>query len=487
MKKNRKPAGKVSRREFVKTASLFAGAIAFPTFLTSCTSKHAPTRTSANSRINVAQIGCGRIGRTMDMPGIMKHPDQARIVAVCELDSVRLADAQLMIEQGYAKSLGKESAGKVKGYRNYREMLADPSIDAVAISTPDHWHALPAIEAALAGKDVYLQKPASLTISEGRQMADVIARTGRIFQMGSQQRSDDHWRYACELVRNGYIGKVKKIIIGLPGDPSGGKRDEQPVPANLDYDMWLGSTPLVYYTQDRVHPQTADTGKRYDRPGWLRCEQFGAGMITGWGAHHIDIAHWGMGMELSGPVWVEAQAKFATGGLWDVHGDFNAQAGYANGAVIELSNKNPVGVRFEGEEGWIWVTRKSGASVTASDPNVTAKSTKHLDASNPKLLEIKLKDSDVHLHRSIGDHHNDWLESIRTRQPAVAPAEDGHRSCSACLLVHSAMKLGRKLNWDPAKERFVNDDEASKLLRRAQRAPYGTEAVLKKNNIPIRV
>ncbi|MEO6436407.1 MAG: Gfo/Idh/MocA family oxidoreductase [Tepidisphaeraceae bacterium] len=475
----------------MKAASVAASAIAFPTIITGCASSSSPLprRTAANSRINIAQIGCGRIGRTMDIPGILKHADRARIVAVCDLDSVRLNDGQQMVEQGYAKQLGQDNAVKVKAYSNYREMLEDPSIDAVAISTPDHWHALPAIEAALAGKDVYLQKPASLTISEGRQMADVIAKKKRIFQMGSQQRSDDHWRYACELVRNGYIGKIKTVKIGLPGDPSGGNKQEQPVPPNLDYDMWLGSTPLVYYTQDRVHPQTSsDSKKRYDRPGWLRCEQFGAGMITGWGAHHIDIAHWGLGVEHSGPVWVEAEAKFATGGLWDVHGDFHAEAKYANGATVSLSNKNPVGVRFEGEDGWIWVTRKSGTSVTASDPSVTTRSVKHLDASDPKLLEIKLKRSDVHLHKSPeGDHHLDWLEAMRTRKPAVAPAEVGHRSCSGCLLVHSAMKLGRKLNWDPAKEQFIGDAEAQKLLRRPQRDPYNTETILKKRKIPIRI
>jgi myo-inositol 2-dehydrogenase / D-chiro-inositol 1-dehydrogenase len=477
-----------SRRQFVKASLVALGTPIYH----GCTSSgrraetepaRASTRPSANSYINIAQLGCGRIGRTMDIPGIMKHPDRARIVAVCDLDSVRLADGQQLVESGYAKALGSNGV-KVKAYKNYREMLQDPSIDAVAISTPDHWHALPAIEAALAGKDVYLQKPASLTIAEGRQMADVMAKTGRIFQMGSQQRSDDHWRYACELVRNGYIGKIKTVIVGLPGDPAGGNKQEQPVPSNLDYDMWLGQTPLVYYTQDRVHPQASDMKKRYDRPGWLRCEQFGAGMITGWGAHHIDIAHWGMGMEHSGPTWVEAKAKFASGGLWDVHGDFEAQAGYANGAVLKLSNKNPVGVRFEGEEGWIWVTRKSGASVTGSDPSVTAKSVKHLDASDPKLLAIKLKDSDVHLHKSPrGDHHLDWLEAMKTRKPAVAPAEDGHRSCSGCLLVHAAMKLGRKLNWDPSKERFINDDEATKMLRRPQREPYSTDSILKQHNI----
>jgi predicted dehydrogenase len=472
-------------------ASLAALTIPLYQGCTSSSNKTAPargvSRTGANGLINVAQIGCGRIGRSMDMPGVLRHHDQARLVAVCDLDNVRLADASEFVEQSYSKTLGKDKPVVVKAYRNYREMLQDPSIDAVMISTPDHWHALPAIEAALAGKDVYLQKPASLTISEGRQMADVIARTGRIFQMGSQQRSEDHFRFACELVRNGYIGKIKTIKIGLPGDPSGGVTLPQPVPSNLDYKMWLGSTPSVYYTQDRVHPQASNTTLRYDRPGWLRCEQFGAGMITGWGAHHIDIAHWGMGMEHSGPIWIEAKAQFPDTGLWDVHGDFHAEAKYANGAVMQVSNKNPVGVRFEGDEGWIWVTRRSGASVTASDPTATTKGTRHLDSSNPKLLEIKLKDSDVHLHKSYTDHHGDWLHAIKTRQPAVAPAEDGHRSCTGCLLVHTAMKLGRKLNWDPEKEQFVDDPEAQTYLRRPQTEPYSSETVLKKHNIPIRI
>ncbi|HEX8521114.1 MAG TPA: Gfo/Idh/MocA family oxidoreductase [Tepidisphaeraceae bacterium] len=498
MSKQQKQENKssLSRRAFVKSSLIAGSMMAFPAII-SCRSmggtqgKVATTRRrSPNERINVAQIGCGRIARDMDIAGVMKHPDLARIVAVCDLDSVRLNDARELVERGYAKALGQEQAGSVKTYRNYREMLKDPSIDAVAISTPDHWHALPAIEAALAGKDVYLQKPASLTIAEGRHMADVIKRTGRIFQMGSQQRSDDHWRYACELVRNGYIGKIKTIKIGLPGDPAGGKRDEQPVPQNLDYDMWLGQTPLVYYTEDRVHPQTPDVKKRYGRPGWLRCEQFGAGMITGWGAHHIDIAQWAMGLEHSGPTWVEAKAKFAENGLWDVHGDFYAEAMYPNGALAQISNKNPVGVRFEGEDGWIWVTRKSGSSVTASDPKAssTAPTTKHLDASDPKILQIKLKENDQHLHRSPKqDHHLDWIEAMRTRQPAVAPAEDGHRSCSACLLVHAAMKTGRKLNWDPKKEQFINDSEANKLLRRPQREPYSTATVLKQHNIPVKI
>lgn len=429
------------------------------------------TAFGASNLIQVAQIGCGRIARSSEFPGLFRNTAEARIVAVCDLDTVRLADAKELLETQYSRRLGKDYRGTVKTYRDYREMLADKSIDAVTISTPDHWHAQPAIEAALAGKDVYLQKPASLTIAEGRQMADTIQRTGRILQLGSQQRSEPQFRLACELVRNGRIGKIKEIFIGLPEDPGGDAEPEMPVPANLDYDMWLGSTPNVCYTEKRVHPQAAEPRARYDRPGWLRCEQFGAGMITGWGAHHIDIAHWAMDTEHSGPVEIEATAEFPKQGLWDVHGKYHVKARYANGATLYISEKFSNGIRFLGEDGWIWVTR---GRYTAGAGRSQA-----LDASDAGMLRAGIKDNEIRLHASpSNDHHLDWLSSIRTRQAPAAPAEAGHRSCTACLLAHTAMKLGRRLRWDPDKENFGADAEANALLRRKQRAPYGTDAVL---------
>ena len=203
------------------------------------------------------------------------------------------------IENFYTQKTGKTGYIDVKVYEDYRMLLQNPKIDAVIISTPDHWHAQPAIEAALAGKDIYLQKPTSLTIREGRLLSDVVKRQKVILQVGTQQRSMPQFRIAAELVRNGRIGKLETVKIGLPGDPSGPDAPEMPVPKNLNYDMWLGSTPQVYYTEMRVHPQNSLT----DRPGWLRCEQFGAGMITGWGQHHFDSAAWGMDTELTGPVF----------------------------------------------------------------------------------------------------------------------------------------------------------------------------------------
>lgn len=477
----------MSRRDFVKS-TLAAGAaasIGFPTIVPSSVfGENAPSK-----MIQVAQIGCGRIARDFEFPGILKNHKVARFVAISDLDTVRMDDAQKHLESSYAKLLGKEKAVAIKTYGNYREMLEDKSIDAVCISTPDHWHALPVIEAALAGKDVYLQKPASLTIKEGRQMANAIKQTKRIFQLGSQQRSMNSFVTGCELVRNGVIGKIKDIYIGLPGDIQGGNTQEMPVPSNLNYDMWLGSTPNVYYTQDRVHPQAPDLKTRYGRPGWLRCEQFGAGMITGWGAHHFDIAHWGMGLEYSGPIEIEAKAEFPKPGtgLWDVHGTYMITAKYPNGAIVHVSDKLPNGVKFVGENGqWIFVSRGS-VKVTASDPTAAPgqESLKALDASDPKLLEYKLKDSDIHLHRSPGgDHHLDWLTSIQTRQDPHVPAEVAHRSCTACLVSHTAMKLGRKITWDPKTERY-GDDEANKTLSRPQREQYSTDAVCKKNNIVI--
>ena len=238
-----------------------------------------------------------------------------------------------------------------------------------------------------------------------------------------------------------------------------------PVPTNLNYEMWLGSTPYVYYTEKRVHPQ-----KDYSRPGWLRCEQFGAGMITGWGAHHVDVAHWGMDTEYTGPVEIQAKAQFPPKGLWNVHGDFTAEARYANGVTLLISGSYPNGIRFEGSQGWIFVTR-GDYSVTASDPKSRQGNEKALSGSDPKILTSAIGPDEIHLCRST-DHHGNWLESIRARRQPIAPVEVGHRSCSTCLLVHIAMKLPRKLYWDPVKESFKNDDEANALLSRAQRWPY---------------
>jgi predicted dehydrogenase len=420
--------------------------------------------TAPSNRINVGAIGTGRISRTHDMPGVWKY-DHARIVAVCDLDSRRMEDAKALVNEYYAKKTGKPYDG-VTGYLDHKELLASKDVDAVLVSTPDHWHALPAIAAVEAGKDVYLQKPTSLTIAEGRALSNAVHRTGRIFQIGSQQRSAFQWRFAAELVRNGRIGQLKTVLVGLPGDPSGDEEPEMPVPKNLNYEMWLGSTPYVYYTEKRVHPQEG-----YDRPGWLRCEQFGAGMITGWGAHHLDCAHWAMDTEHTGPIEISGAAEFPKKGLWDVHGPFKTEGVYANGVRMIVSGEFPNGIRFEGTEGWIFVSRGNEA-VTASDPVERLKDAQALAASDPKILTSTIGPDEIHLYES-KDHHGNWLDCVRSRQQPIAPVEVAHRSCSACLLHHIAMKTRRTLHWDPLKERFKNDDEANAMLSRSQRWPYG--------------
>ena len=450
-----------SRREFLKRSLAAAGAAAaFPAIVPSSVfGKSAPS-----NAIQVGAIGVGRISREHDLPGVLQY-DAARLTAVCDLDGKRLKEGRELVEAFYAKKTGKPDYLSVKTYADFRELLADREIDAVIISTPDHWHAVPAIAAAKAGKDIYLQKPASLTIAEGRAMSDAVHRTGRILQIGSQQRSMPQFRYACELVRNGRIGELRTIKIGLPIDPAGDVEPEMPVPRNLDYDMWLGSTPWIYYTEKRVHPQND-----YSRPGWLRCEQFGAGMITGWGVHHLDIAHWAMDLEYSGPVEVEAQAEFPKKGLWDVHGKYRITAKYPNGVIMTVCDEFPNGVRFEGSSGWIFVTRGAYA-VTASDPVAQSAGTKALDASEAKILTSKIGPDEVHLYESEEQHKN-WLDCIRTRRQPIAPAEVGHRTCSACLVGHIAMKIPRKLYWDPDQERFKGDDAANALLSRPMRAPW---------------
>ncbi len=416
-----------------------------------------------SKRVNVGAIGTGRISRSHDMPGVWKY-DHARIVAVCDLDSRRVEDAKTLVNGYYGKKTGRLYDG-VTGYTDYRELLANKDVDAVLISTPDHWHAIPAIAAVQAGKDVYLQKPASLTIAEGRALSNAVHASGRIFQIGSQQRSAFQWRFAAELVRNGRIGRLKTVLVGLPGDPSGDEEPEMPVPKNLNYEAWLGSTPYVYYTEKRVHPQEG-----YDRPGWLRCEQFGAGMITGWGAHHLDCAHWAMGTEHTGPVEISGTAEFPKRGLWDVHGPFETEGVYADGVRMVVSGEFPNGIRFEGTEGWIFVSRGNEA-VTASDPVAKLKDAQALAASDPRILASTIGPDEVHLYES-RDHHGNWLDCVRSRQQPVAPVEVAHRSCSACLLHHIAMKTRRTLHWDPVKERFRNDDEANAMLSRPQRWPY---------------
>ncbi len=456
----------MKRRRFLKNTSLTgSGVFAIPNIVPSYVfGKNAP-----GNQINIGQIGCGRIARDHDIKETIRI-DGARFIAVCDLDSKRMKEGKDLIENYYNSKYDSKSFIDVKMYEDYRDMLQNSEIDAVIISTPDHWHAQPAIEAALKGKAIYLQKPNSLTVEEGRLLSDIVNRQGVILQIGTQVRSSQHqFRRAAELVRNGRIGNLHTVKLSFPGDPSGPPATEMPVPSNLNYDMWLGSTPEIFYTEMGVHPQEG-----YGRPGWLRREQFGAGMITGWGQHQFDLANWAMNTEYTGPLSVEAIAIFPKTGFWNVHGDFMVKMEYENDITMYANSESPVVIRYEGTEGWIEVFR-GNYSITESDP-VSSQARKVLDAGDPNILKSEIKDSEIHLYRS-DDHHGNWLDCIRTGEQPIVPVEVGHRACTICLISHIAMKINRKLFWDPVREQFINDSEANSMLSRPQRFPYGTNYI----------
>lgn len=453
----------MKRRKFIgKTALGTLASVGLPSIVpASVFGKNAPS-----NKINIGQIGCGRIARSHDLIDTMAY-DVANVMAVCDLDFKRMEDAKELVDKFYQEKKGKINYKGTKVYGDYREMLMDKDIDAVLISTPDHWHAQPAMEAAIAGKDIYLQKPTSLTVKEGRQLVNAVQKNKVILQVGTQQRAMPQFRIAAELVRNGRIGNLHTVKIGLPGDPSGPEALAMPIPKNLNFDMWLGSTPEVPYTEIGVHPQEG-----YGRPGWLRHENYGAGMITGWGQHHYDSAAWGMNTEMVGPISVQAIADFPKSGLWNVHGDFMVKHEYDNGISVLTSGGYPNGIKYEGSEGWIFVSR--GAYVaSSSDPIAREKSKKALDASDPKILESKIGPNETHLYK-IDDQHGNWLDCIQSRNDPISPVDMGHMACVVCLISHIAMKIPRKLHWNSKAERFINDDQANALLARSQRKPYGT-------------
>ncbi|MDR3456016.1 MAG: Gfo/Idh/MocA family oxidoreductase [Verrucomicrobiae bacterium] len=465
-----------SRRGFIKTSlGGAAGLILLPSIIPSrLLGADAPSK-----KINVAQIGCGRMGRS-DMGNVLTEP-LARVVAVCDLDAHRLAEGKAMAEDYYTKR--GESGVKVKTFHDYHDVLASPDIDAVVVTVPDHSHALVAIEAALAGKHIYVQKPVTYNIVESIALRRAVEAKKIILQTGSQQRSERPWksfRAASEAVRNGRIGQLKTIKIGIGLDkPCGHPPEPMPVPANLDYERWLGSAPEQPYMERRVHPQDKLEG----RPGWITTEDFGLGMITNWGAHHIDIAHWAMGQELGGPLTVDAHAEFMKNDAWTVHTKYHVDLLYPKNVSVILDNKHEMGIRFEGDEGWVFCTR-SEEKVTASDPTTPAgrEALKPLRASNPKIL-LPLDDQAVRWMPS-RTHHGNWLESIVANRQPIAPIQQSARSLQACAAAWISMKLSRKLTWDVATEMFAGDDAANALRGRKSRKPeYDIELVLKKAGI----
>ena len=425
----------LSRRSFVKSA---AGAVVVVVPFIVPSSVFGISAPS--NRLRIGCIGTGRMG-VVNMKQLlelgMDKRYNAHVVALCDVDNRRLENAASIVEKFYAD---RNMKTKPRTYEDYRKMLADKDLDGVIIATPEHNHALNGIAAANARKDIYMQKPLTYSVVEGQKLVKAVRKNNVILQTGSQQRSSVYFRRTCELVRNGRIGKLQCIEVAVPTDSGTGIEKPMEVPKNLNYDMWLGPTPYVPYTEHRVHPQ-ADLS----RPGWLQIEGYCRGMITGWGSHMYDIAQWALGVDTtSGPVEVESLAEFPDRGLFDVHVGYQSWATYANGVKL-VSHNGRAGVNFIGSDGWIWVER---GSFRAHDRNIFRQDT------GPNC--IKLYESN--------DHMGNFLECMRSRKEPIAPVEAGHRSNSVCVIHHIAMKLKRKLKWNPDAECFINDDEANKML-----------------------
>lgn len=432
----------ITRREFLKAAAVSAAA---PAIVPPSVFGHsAPSNT-----IFLGCIGVGRQGVTNMQEAIYRGLEVgARVIAVCDVDRHRMEDAQWLADRIYASELEKNSYKACAAYSDFRELLAQKDIDGVLIATPDHWHAAMGIAAANADKDIYLEKPMTYSIAEGQKLVAAVRNKNRILQVGSQQRSSIYFRMACELTRNKRIGKLHTIRVWLPEDEGAGDATPMPTPRHLDYNFWQGPAALMPFTEDRVHPQ-----RNYSRPGWLQIERYCLGMITGWGSHMMDTAQWGNGTDETGPISIEARGQFPDRGLFDVHTTFYAEAMYANGVRMIMETGNPAGVRFEGDMSWIFIKRGE------------------IQALNRDILKQKAGEGEIKLYES-SNHMKNFLECMRSRKDPIAPVNVGHRSNTICNLTHIAMKLGRKLNWDPEKERFINDDEANSMLDYTHRAPW---------------
>ena len=431
-----------SRRSFLKTAAGLAAATSLPRWYLD--ELFAPIARADDDQPAIALVGCGGMGR-----GDAKNASRfGRVVAVCDVD-----DKQI----GEAKKLWPDA----EPYKDFQKVMDRQDIQAVICGTVDHWHTLVSLAALRSKKDVYCEKPLTLTIAEGQHLVKAVRDTGRLLQTGSQQRSDKNFRLACELVRNGRIGKLKHVSVWLPSGRREGPFKAATSPNGFDWNMWQGPTPEVEYVPERTHVTF-----RY----WW---EYSGGTMTDWGAHHNDIALWGIGAERSGPVSVEAKplVEMIPGGF-SAFSEYAVEYTYANG-VTHTCHSTPAnawngavldpkgqqhGVKFEGSDGWIFVTRGK------------------IEASDPELLITPLPANALRLPES-NDHMGNFFDSIRSRKPPICEAEIGHRSASVCHLGVIALRLGRKLNWNPQAERFVGDDEANRWLTRELRKPWSYESV----------
>jgi predicted dehydrogenase len=442
---------KISRRDFIKRTTATAALCAMPCLVpSSVLGVNAPS-----NRLNVGSIGVGNMGFT-NLNGFL-HKDQCRVVAVCDVNAAgyyktatQFRGREPAIELVNKRYARQKRSGQYKGcdgYVDFREVIARDDIDVVCVTTPDHWHAIPVIMAARAGKHIYCEKPLSLTIAEGRTMVDAVKRYGITLQMGTMHRSQKLNRFACELVRNGRIGKLKRIVVvlgrhGLRKDVDNWQ--PMPVPKGFDYDMWLGPAPRVPYHKDRCF-YTFRFG-----------EDYSGGETTNTGAHCFDIAQWGNNTEYTGPIEIEdLGSEWPTDGLHSTVTKIHFRARFANGVELLTTPQGKRGflATFEGTEGWV------------------STSSRRIETYPESLKTSVIGPNEIHLYKS-DDHKQDFLDCIRTRRDPITPVEVGHRSATICHLANIAMKLHRKLRWDPDNERFIGDDQANRMLSKPMRAPW---------------
>lgn len=436
----------INRRQFLKSS---VGALGFP-YVVSSSALGKFGSVAPSNRIVMGCIGVGWqgtynlkafLGNAMEVWYVANRPEistsAVQVVGVCDVDSERRGKAIDVVNKTYGNR-------DCVGYNDFREMLARDDIDAVTICTPDHWHGLIAIAAAKAGKDMYCEKPVAKTIAEGRAVCEAVKRYSRVLQVGSHERSGRNVRFACELVRNGRIGRLGTIRVNMPIDIGPiGPEAVMPVPDGFDYDMWLGPAPWKPYTQKRCHR-------------WFRyIMDYSGGEISDRGAHILDIAQLGMGTDDSGPVEIKGKGKAPDDGLFDTFVEYEFELKYTNGVRVIGESKGPRGLKFEGEDGWIFVHIHGG----------------RLEAKPKSLLREAIGANEICLGRSVG-HHQDFLDAVRTRGEVIAPVEVGHRSGSICHLINIALLTGRKLKWDLAGERIVGDEEANRMLSRPMRSPW---------------
>lgn len=434
-------AGSMTRRRFLRHALASLSAAATGPLIVPASVLGAGGRVPPSSRITIGFLGTGRQASYANIPGFLREPD-AQAVAVCDVDAWRLEQARHQIEQFYASQRPSGTFKGCRAFRDWRELVAQADIDAVMISTPDHWHVRMAVAALKAGKDVACEKPLTRNIGEGRLLCRTVAATGRVFRTDSEFRCLRAWHRAAQLVRNGKIGQLQRVLTATPKDPTLGPQPTQPVPAELDYDLWLGPAPERPYTEKRVHPRHDLKG----RPGWLCIRDYADGMLANWGAHINDIALWACDLEHTGPVEVQATGRYPpAGNLWDVVQEFEAHFAFANGLTLTCKTDEPY-IRFEGTEGWVQVKYPNQFEV---HPESLLSWT---PGPNDRVLPFKPSEK------------RDFLDAVKTRRQPLCDAEAGHRVTSLSHLALAAIELGRKFRWDPVAEKAVNDEAVDKLL-----------------------